>query len=103
MGDTAQSHQFDPRRRVAGSESRERGQQLFTGFFHLPPDKFQPVAVRSLWQPALTRALDSSVAVDDALFVELAVQRELKLATFDAELLRKFPEIAQRPRSFASN
>jgi predicted nucleic acid-binding protein len=49
----------------------------------------------------LTRALNSGVAVDDALFVEVAAHRDLKLATFDAELLKKFPEIAQRPRSFS--
>ncbi len=63
----------------------------------------QPVAIRPLWQPALTRALDFGVAVYDTLFIELAAQRDLKLATFDAELLQKFPEIAQRPRSFSSN
>ncbi len=62
----------------------------------------QAVPVRSLWQAALTRALDASVAVYDTLFVELAAQRELKLATFDQELLKKFPDIAQRPRSFTS-
>jgi predicted nucleic acid-binding protein len=62
----------------------------------------QTVPIRSLWQPALTRALDSRVAVYDTLFVELAVQRDSKLATFDAELLKKFPEIAQRPGSFSS-
>jgi predicted nucleic acid-binding protein len=62
----------------------------------------QPVPIRPFWQPALTRALDSGVAVDDALFVELAAQHELKLATFDAELLRKFPQIAQRPRLLSS-
>jgi len=62
-----------------------------------------PVPIRPLWQPALTRALDSGVAVYDTLFVELAAQRDLKLATFDTELLKKFPEIARRPRSFPSN
>ena len=63
----------------------------------------QPAAIRPLWQPALTRALDSGVAVYDTLFVELAAQRNLLLATFDIELLKKFPEIAKRPRSFSSN
>jgi predicted nucleic acid-binding protein len=63
----------------------------------------QAVPLRPLWQPALTRALDSGVAVYDTLFVELAAQRDLKLATFDAELLRKFPVIARRPRSLSSN
>jgi predicted nucleic acid-binding protein len=63
----------------------------------------QVVQTRSLWQPALTRALDSGVAVHDTLFVELAAQRDLQLATFDHKLLKKFPEIAKRPRSFLSN
>jgi predicted nucleic acid-binding protein len=63
----------------------------------------QVVPLRPLWQPALTRALDSGVAVYDTLFVELAAQRDLKLATFDTELLKKFPKVARRPRSFSSN
>jgi predicted nucleic acid-binding protein len=63
----------------------------------------RPVPLRPLWQPALTRALDSGVAVYDTLFVELAAQRDLKLATFDTELLKKFTEIAERPRSVISN
>lgn len=63
----------------------------------------QGVPIRPLWQSALTRALDSGVAVYDTLFVELAVQRDLKLATFDTALLKKFPEVAQRPGSFSVN
>jgi predicted nucleic acid-binding protein len=63
----------------------------------------QPAPIRPLWQPALRRALDSGVAVYDTLFVELAAQRDLKLATFDTALLKKFPAIAQRPRSLSSN
>jgi predicted nucleic acid-binding protein len=63
----------------------------------------RPVPIRSLWQRALTRALDSRVAVYDSLFVELAAQRDLKLATFDVELLKTFPDIAQRPGSFSAN
>lgn len=63
----------------------------------------QAVPIRSLWQSSLRRALDSGVAVYDTLFVELAAQRDLQLATFDTELLKKFPEIARRPRSFSSN
>jgi predicted nucleic acid-binding protein len=63
----------------------------------------QPVPIRPLWQPALTRALDSGGAVYDTLFIELAAQRDLKLATFDTELLKNFPAIAQRPRSLSSN
>ena len=61
-----------------------------------------PAPIRPIWQPALTRALNSGVALYDTLFVELAAQRDLKLATFDTELLKKFPAIAQRPRSISS-
>jgi predicted nucleic acid-binding protein len=57
------------------------------------------VPLRPLWQPALTRSLASGVSVYDTLFVELAAQRNVKLATFDAELLKRFPAIAARPHS----
>ena len=63
----------------------------------------QSVPNRSLWQPALSRAVDSGAAVYDTLFVELAVQRNLPLATFDKNILKKFPEIARRPNSLSSN
>ena len=63
----------------------------------------QSVPNRSLWQPALTRAIDSGAAVYDTLFVELAVQRKLLLATFDKNVLKKFPEIAKRPIFLSSN
>jgi len=63
----------------------------------------ESVANRSLWQPALTRALTSGTAVYDTLFVELAAQRSLPLATFDRNVLKTFPEIAHRPRSLLSN
>lgn len=63
----------------------------------------RPAPIRSLWQPALTRALDSGTALYHTVFVELAAQRELQLATFDNELLKKFPQIAKRPRSFSPN
>ena len=65
--------------------------------------RIQSVPNRSLWQPALTRAIDSGAAVYDTLFVELAVQRNLPLATFDQNVLKKFPEIAKRPVFLASN
>jgi predicted nucleic acid-binding protein len=83
-----------------GTLPREEGYQKLDMASQLG---IQAVPIRSLWQSALTRALDSNVAVYDTLFVELAAQRDLKLATFDSALLKKFPEIAQRPRSFASN
>jgi len=63
----------------------------------------QSVQNRSLWQPALSRAVDSGAAVYDTLFVELAAQRNLPLATFDKNILKKFPEIARRPSSLSSN
>jgi predicted nucleic acid-binding protein len=42
------------------------------------------------------------VAVYDTLFVELAVREHLPLATFDAALLKAFPNIAVRPGAAAS-
>ena len=63
----------------------------------------QSVSNRPLWQPALSRALDCGLAVYDTLFVELAEQRGLPLATFDKNVLRKFPEIAHRPGALAAN
>jgi predicted nucleic acid-binding protein len=63
----------------------------------------ESVANRSLWQPALTRALHSGAAVYDTLFVELAAQRSLPLATFDSNVLKTFPQIAYRPGSLPSN
>jgi len=57
----------------------------------------QAVPVRQLWRGALMRSIDSGVSAYDTLFVELAIRRKLRLATFDAQLLRFFPEIATRP------
>jgi predicted nucleic acid-binding protein len=55
------------------------------------------VPTRTLWQGALVRAHQSNVAVYDTLFVELAARERLPLATFDAALLKAFPDIAVRP------
>ena len=63
----------------------------------------QSISNRPLWQPALTRALSSGVAVYDTLFIELAARYGLPLATFDRNLLRKFPEIAHRPSSLPAS
>ena len=52
---------------------------------------------RTLWQAALVRAHQSKVAVYDTLFVELAIREQLPLATFDAALLKAFPDVAVRP------
>jgi predicted nucleic acid-binding protein len=59
--------------------------------------RIHAVPNRMLWQGALVRAHQSGVAVYDTLFVELAAREQLPLATFDAALLRTFPNIAARP------
>ncbi|MBI1791089.1 MAG: type II toxin-antitoxin system VapC family toxin [Acidobacteria bacterium] len=60
------------------------------------------VPSRSLWHGAVSRALESGVAVYDTLFVELAAREQLPLATFDAKVLVAFPEIAKRPGALVS-
>lgn len=52
---------------------------------------------RTPWQGALVRAHRSGIAVYDTLFVELAARERLPLATFDAALLKAFPNISARP------
>lgn len=64
--------------------------------------RIRSVSPRALWQGALARAIDADVAVHDTLFVELAARRRLPLVTFDARLLKTFPEIACRPSAFLS-
>jgi predicted nucleic acid-binding protein len=61
----------------------------------------EPVSARSLWQPALALSLTSGAAVYDTLFIALAMQRKLPLATFDKAVLKAFPEIARRPSTLA--
>jgi predicted nucleic acid-binding protein len=56
------------------------------------------VHIRTLWQGALLRALESGVALYDTLFVELAEREGVPLATFDKKVLRTWPGIARRPR-----
>jgi len=55
------------------------------------------VSNQTLCQGALVRAHQSSVAVYDSLFAELAEREQRPLATFDAALIRAFPNIAARP------
>ena len=55
------------------------------------------VPVRQLWRGSLIRAIQSGLSPYDILFVELAVRRRRKLATFDSQLLRAFPDVAMRP------
>jgi predicted nucleic acid-binding protein len=53
---------------------------------------------RTLWHGALTRSLNSGVAVYDTLFVELADREGVAMATFDDKVLKAYPKIAKRPR-----
>src|SRR5262245_57934542 len=55
------------------------------------------IATRALWHGALVRSVQSGVAVDDMLFVELADREDIPLVTFDRRLLKNWPEIACRP------
>lgn len=55
------------------------------------------VANRTLWQGALVRAHETNAAVYDTLFVELAVRKQVSLATFDSGMIKAFPSIAVRP------
>lgn len=57
----------------------------------------ESVPTRPLLQGALLRSISSSVAVYDTLFVELAVREACPLATFDAAVLRAFPDVAGKP------
>jgi predicted nucleic acid-binding protein len=59
------------------------------------------VSNRTLWQGALVRAHQTNTAVYDTLFVELAVREQLPLVTFDAALLKAFPDIAARPAAIS--
>ena len=59
--------------------------------------RIRTVPIGSLWQVALTLALDGGVSAYDTLFVALAQRRSLPLATFDRQVLRAFPDVAQRP------
>lgn len=59
------------------------------------------VSNRTLWHGALVRAHQTNTAVYDTLFVELAVREQLPLATFDAALLKAFPDVAARPADIA--
>jgi predicted nucleic acid-binding protein len=61
------------------------------------------IAVRSLWQGALARAVASGVPVYDTLFVELAEREQVPLVTFDRKLLAAYPDVAKRPRDLLAS
>ena len=79
----------------------------------LPPDEgpvrlnlarrlgIESVTTATLCQGALLRSVASGVAVDDTLFVELAVRMRCPLLTFDKAVIKAFPDIAIRPRDLA--
>jgi len=54
---------------------------------------------RSLWHGALSRAVESGLAVYDTLFVELASREHVPLVTFDSRILSAFSDIANRPHA----
>lgn len=56
-----------------------------------------------LWAGAVARSARSGVAVYDTLFIELAVQQDCRLVTFDQQVLRAFPGIACRPRDLLAS
>jgi predicted nucleic acid-binding protein len=58
----------------------------------------ETVAIGTLCQGALLRAVSSGIAVYDTLFVELAARTGCPLVTFDKALLKAFPRISIRPR-----
>ena len=53
--------------------------------------------VSDLVSVPLTRAITSGFAVYDTLFVELAFRENLRLATFDDEIIKTVPVLALRP------
>ena len=64
--------------------------------------RIRSVPIRSLWHAAVTLAATTDVAVYDTLFVALARRRRLPLATFDARVLKAFPDVARRPGALIS-
>jgi predicted nucleic acid-binding protein len=65
--------------------------------------RIRSVSIRTLWQAALARATTSGIPVYDTLFVELAIRRRLPLVTFDAKILKAFPDTARRPAALLSS
>ena len=61
------------------------------------------VPVNHLWEGALTRAVAVDHPAYDTLFVELAHRLKRPLATFDATVLRLFPDVAKRPRDLVES
>ena len=58
------------------------------------------IPARQLWRGALLRSIGSDLSTHDTLFVELAVRKGLRLATFDGRVIRAFCSVAARPSTF---
>jgi predicted nucleic acid-binding protein len=58
----------------------------------------ESITTAPLCQGALLRSIQSRVSPYDTLFVELAARSDCPLLTFDAALVRAFPDVARRPR-----
>jgi len=55
------------------------------------------VDVAELWRGAVGRAVAVRHPAYDTLFVELAVRERLPLASYDATLRRRFPDVVRTP------
>jgi predicted nucleic acid-binding protein len=57
----------------------------------------ESVDVAELWRGAVARAVDARHPAYDTLFVKLAIRLRTQVASFDAQLRRKFPSIVRSP------
>lgn len=80
-------------RKVISAEESSQRLRLAAGL------EIHSVPIRHLWRGALIRSIASGISAYDTLFVELSARRKLFLATFDNQLLQKFPDFARRPAS----
>ncbi len=55
------------------------------------------VDVAELWRGAVGRAVSARHSAYDTLFVELAVREGMPLASYDAALRRRFPDVVRTP------
>jgi len=66
--------------------------------FHLAESlPISSVDVAELWRGAVGRAVTARHPVYDTLFVELAVRERIPLASYDAALRRRFPDVVRTP------
>ncbi len=55
--------------------------------------------VRELWHGALMRSIEHNHPAYDTLFVELAMQANVPMASYDNQLRKQFPRIVRTPKS----